>query len=410
MLFNICIDKARASNRWSNILPLTFAVILRTLLAIVSFGSKVPSGIFVPSMAIGASFGRIVGMVLDALHAAYPDSRYFAACEPDVPCITPGTYAYLGAGAALSATMHITVSSAVIMFELTGALVYILPIMIAIGTTRIVSLFFPPGGMADRLISFNGFPILSSEHSIPEVAVSRAITPTSKLVVLPAHGLKLSHMIELLSKTSYSGFPIVSDKSAHTLLGYIGRSQLEQAVKRAIHLRSASTEAICIFWSSEQSANGTVVSNDTPISLNDSNVPDASTLDFTSSADVTPLTVHPQSSLATTKEIFKKMGPRVILVEHEGHFDGLITAKDCMKYELSVNARESSNRPAKADELEAGLWIRLTASASWIGRKLVGLRQNRILLQEGGADHSSSEMMGLLGRGSVDSSESHSVL
>ena len=33
--------------------------------------------------------------------SAYPTSGIFAVCQPDVPCITPGTYAFLGAAAAL---------------------------------------------------------------------------------------------------------------------------------------------------------------------------------------------------------------------------------------------------------------------------------------------------------------------
>lgn len=81
-------------------------------------------------MAIGASFGRMVGIMVQSLHESYPNSRFFGACEPDGPCITPGTYAFLGAGAALSGIMHITVSVVVIMFELTGALTYILPTMV----------------------------------------------------------------------------------------------------------------------------------------------------------------------------------------------------------------------------------------------------------------------------------------
>ena len=97
---------------------------------IISYGCKVPAGIFVPSMAVGASFGRMVGILVQALHDAYPSSQFFAACDPDVPCITPGTYAFLGAGAALSGIMHITVTVVVIMFELTGALTYILPTMV----------------------------------------------------------------------------------------------------------------------------------------------------------------------------------------------------------------------------------------------------------------------------------------
>lgn len=121
---------SRAKNRWSMVLSLAFATILRTFLVIISYGCKVPAGIFVPSMAIGASFGRMIGILVQALHESFPNSKFFAACEPDVPCITPGTYAFLGAGAALSGIMHITVSVVVIMFELTGALTYILPTMV----------------------------------------------------------------------------------------------------------------------------------------------------------------------------------------------------------------------------------------------------------------------------------------
>ena len=112
-------------------LSLLFATIMRTFLIIISYGCKVPAGIFVPSMAVGAYFGRMVGILVQALHESFPHAKFFAACEPDVPCITPGTYAFLGAAAALSGIMHITVSVVVIMFELTGALTYILPTMVS---------------------------------------------------------------------------------------------------------------------------------------------------------------------------------------------------------------------------------------------------------------------------------------
>lgn len=76
----------------------------------------------------------MVGIMVQALHESFPDSKFFSACEPDLPCITPGTYAFLGAGAALSGIMHLTISVTVIMFELTGALTYILPTMVRFST------------------------------------------------------------------------------------------------------------------------------------------------------------------------------------------------------------------------------------------------------------------------------------
>ena len=46
---------------------LFIATILRIGMVVVSYGAKVPAGIFVPSMAIGATFGRMLGIMVKAL-------------------------------------------------------------------------------------------------------------------------------------------------------------------------------------------------------------------------------------------------------------------------------------------------------------------------------------------------------
>ena len=81
--------RCRSKNRWSMVFSLIWAVVIRLFLVIISYGCKVPAGIFVPSMAIGAAFGRMVGILVQALHEAMPDSRFFAACQPDVPVCVP---------------------------------------------------------------------------------------------------------------------------------------------------------------------------------------------------------------------------------------------------------------------------------------------------------------------------------
>lgn len=47
---------------------LFLATIIRIALVVVSYGCKVPAGIFVPSMAIGATFGRMVGIIVKAMY------------------------------------------------------------------------------------------------------------------------------------------------------------------------------------------------------------------------------------------------------------------------------------------------------------------------------------------------------
>lgn len=63
---------------------------------------QVPSGLFIPSMAIGAIAGRIVGIAMEQLAYYHHDWFLFKEwCEVGADCITPGLYAMVGAAACL---------------------------------------------------------------------------------------------------------------------------------------------------------------------------------------------------------------------------------------------------------------------------------------------------------------------
>ncbi|KAG2180237.1 hypothetical protein INT43_004026 [Umbelopsis isabellina] len=209
---------------------LLFATVLRTAGTIFTYGCKVPCGIFVPSMAIGATFGRMLGLIAKSWQAAYPEFVLFASCQPDVPCVTPGTYAFLGAAAALCGVMRITVSVVVIMFELTGRVTYILPSMITLIVTKATADWFGKGGIADRYIQINGYPFLDKEEHSFGVPVSHVMHRDP--IVMTATGMKLHEIGKVIkpenifNNTQYQGFPVVQDKASMTLVGYIGRSEM----------------------------------------------------------------------------------------------------------------------------------------------------------------------------------------
>jgi chloride channel 3/4/5 len=365
-----------ADKRFWNIMSLIIATTLRVFLVIISYGCKVPAGIFVPSMAVGALFGRTVGIIVQAMHEANPTSVFFSACKPDEPCITPGTYAFLGAGAALSGIMHMYVSVVVIMFELTGALTYILPTMIVVGVTKAVSELFGKGGIADRMIWFSGFPYLDGkeEHNFG-VPVSHVMR--TSIVSLPVNSLTLEEVEQLLADDRYQGFPIVEDNNSKLLVGYIGRTELRYAIERIRRERHVSPNSRCVFTPSP-TINSLMPITPTVTVHADSSA--ASTLDFSRYIDTTPVTAHPRLPLETVMELFRKIGPRVILIEYHGKLTGLVTVKDCLRYQFKVEAAENPKDDQRMLEGQEQLWNVLRRAGNWISGHVATASGGRIRL------------------------------
>ncbi|KAH7017734.1 chloride channel [Ilyonectria destructans] len=366
-----------SDQRYWNIISLILATVLRMSLVIVSYGCKVPAGIFVPSMAVGASFGRTVGIIVQAIHEASPGSVFFSACKPDEPCITPGTYALLGAAAALSGIMHITVSVVVIMFELTGALNYILPTMIVVGVTKAVSELFGKGGIADRMIWFSGFPFLDNkeEHNFG-VPVSQVMR--TSVVTIPVHGLTLGEVEQLLADDRYQGFPVVEDNNSKILVGYIGRTELRYAVDRLSRGQQSNGTARCSFAAS--TINLAPTTPITPSIMQFGESSNSTGLDFSRYVDSTPVTAHPRLPLETVMELFRKIGPRVILVEYHGKLTGLVTVKDCLKYQFKVEAAENPKDDHQIAQGQEQLWELFRRTGNWVSGKLSSVSGGRIRL------------------------------
>lgn len=358
------------SKRFGNIVSLILATGLRIFLVIISYGCKVPAGIFVPSMAIGATFGRTVGIIVQAIQQANPESGFFAACKPDEPCITPGTYAFLGAAAALSGIMHVTISVVVIMFELTGALTYILPTMIVVGVTKAVSELFGKGGIADRMIWFSGFPFLDNkeEHNFG-VSVSQVMR--TSVVALPVNGLTFREIEHLLADDKYQGFPIVEDLDSKILVGYIGCTELRYAVDRLRRERPLNPSTKCLFTPPPQTHSAATPVTPT-VTVNVDSMASTS-LDFSRYVDATPVTAHPRLPLETVMELFRKIGPRVILIEYHGKLTGLVTVKDCLKYQFKVEAAENPKDDHRILEGQEQLWSIIRRVGNWVSDKVLSL-------------------------------------
>ena len=307
--FGICKSGAAYSG---TIAALLSAAVLGFVFASITFGLQIPAGIILPSMAIGALYGRALGILVDLWQKSHPSALIFATCEQDGACVTPGTYAIIGAASALGGVTRMTVSIVVIMFELTGALTYVLPIMIAVMLSKWVGDAFGKRGIYESWIHFNEYPFLDhrDDSSIPDVPVAEIMTGTDELITITATGHTLETLQNFLNKYQYRGFPIVTDVSEYYLLGYISRAELTYALKAAGAEPRGLPPDTQVYFSHQPSADL------------------GNTLDLRPWMDQTPITLNSKSTLHLTIDMFQRLGLKYILFCDRGILRGLLTKKD----------------------------------------------------------------------------------
>ena len=325
-IFGIC---ATGHENLHTIISLLTASILGFLFASVTFGLRIPAGIILPSMAIGALYGRVVGILVDLLQKAHPDWLFFVNCEPDRECVTPGTYAIIGAASALGGVTRMTVSLVVIMFELTGALTYVLPIMIAVMLSKWVGDAFGKRGIYESWIHLNEYPFLDNkdDSQVPDIPAEQVMTRANELATIPATGHTLQSLQNFLMTNHYRGFPVVAEQGASVLLGYITRTELNFAIKTANAEPRTMPPETKVFFSHQPHAD--------PLT----------TVDFRPWMDQTPITLNSKATLQLTVGMFFKLGLKYVLFLDRGALQGLLTKKDVW-YVLNN---------ASGDELDQGV-------------------------------------------------------
>ncbi|KAI3642083.1 hypothetical protein MP228_011638 [Amoeboaphelidium protococcarum] len=374
------------SNYLSNSLSLLYVCLLKLVLMTITFGIKVPAGIFVPSMVVGACFGRVVGIAVQSLQEAHPDWSLFSSCllasgaeSTGGHCVTPGIYALVGAAAALGGVTRMTISLVVIMFELTGASTYVLPIMIAVMTSKWVGdALNGKNSIYECIVELKGYPYLDeNEEFIDDALVDDVMTPADRLYTLSGYSETLESIERLLDSTSVQGYPVIGQDSL--IFGFITRSDLKY-VLRTYTPQFPSSTRIC-FVSPEVSTNqnnlassiqSNVMDNMTamdqisiysqpqqvqqqhaadqrsiasqlssPQGQNDGKmsihrpanaVSNERTLYVQQYVDFNPITVQVRMDLGIVLEMFIRLGLRYCLIENEGQLAGIITKKDLLRY------------------------------------------------------------------------------
>ncbi|KAJ7089712.1 Cl-channel protein [Mycena belliarum] len=219
------------SAMWENVFLLILTAALKVLLTAWTFGMMVPAGIFLPTIAIGACLGRAVGLLTQGLQRAYPSAWIFLSCPPDpsVRCVSPGFYAVIGASAMLGGVTRMTISLVIILFELTGALSHVLPIMISVMISKWVGdAIGKDGGIYAVWIAMRGYPWLPPVdfHDKGETG-AQLMRPVERLVVIEDDRETVADLAGMLNDHDFHGFPVVH---RHEFLGFITRDKLRLAI------------------------------------------------------------------------------------------------------------------------------------------------------------------------------------
>uniref|UniRef100_A0A671RRW6 Chloride channel protein n=1 Tax=Sinocyclocheilus anshuiensis TaxID=1608454 RepID=A0A671RRW6_9TELE len=290
-------------------------------LAVWTYGLTVSAGVFIPSLLIGAAWGRLFGILLSFIIWA-----------------DPGKYALIGAAAQLGGIVRMTLSLTVILVEATGNVTYGFPIMLVLMTAKIVGDYFIEG-LYDIHIKLQSVPFLhwdappTSHWLTAREVMSSPVTCLNRVE-------KVGRIVDVLSNTStiHNGFPVV----AHTriICGLILRSQLIVLLKHKVFVERASSRLSQRKLQLKDFRDA--YPRFPPIqSIHVSQDERECMMDLTEFMNPTPYTVPQETSLPRVFKLFRALGLRhLVVVDNENRVVGLVTRKDLARYHVGKDGLE----------------------------------------------------------------------
>uniref|UniRef100_A0A8C5E2N7 Chloride channel protein 2-like n=1 Tax=Gouania willdenowi TaxID=441366 RepID=A0A8C5E2N7_GOUWI len=208
-------------------ITLILFIIMKFWMSAVATTMPVPCGAFMPVFLIGAGFGRLVGEIMAVM---FPDG---IQVDGTVYPIVPGGYAVVGAAALSGAVTH-TVSTAVIVFELTGQISHILPVMIAVILANAVAQALQPS-LYDSIIRIKKLPYLPElgmgHHEKYNIRVEDIMVRDVRYITLNSSYRDLQ---EMLLTGQLRTLALVESRDSMILLGSIERLQLQSLLSQQL--------------------------------------------------------------------------------------------------------------------------------------------------------------------------------
>jgi len=170
--------------------------------------TAIPSGLFTPTVVVGASLGGCFGLIIQ---------DYFDRT------IYPTRFALLGVAAMMASIQRSTVSTCVILLEGTSQMRVLLPSMIVVFIANYVARLIHQDGIYEIIIKLKGYPYLEhNKHENFDVYTVKDLMSTSPLTLREKE--RAHHLVYVLKSTTHNGFPVV-DEQGH-FKGLVRRKQI----------------------------------------------------------------------------------------------------------------------------------------------------------------------------------------
>eukprot|EP00004_Rigifila_ramosa_P015747 TRINITY_DN3679_c0_g1_i1.p1 TRINITY_DN3679_c0_g1~~TRINITY_DN3679_c0_g1_i1.p1 ORF type:complete len:644 (+),score=156.49 TRINITY_DN3679_c0_g1_i1:353-2284(+) len=313
------------TNWSSNIfVNLSCFIVLKFYLTSLAVVLPIPAGVYAPVFTIGAALGRLTG---EAMRVAFPSL-----------VINAGGYSVVGA-AAFSGAVTQTVSTAVIIFELTGQLDYMLPTLMATLVSTWVSRYFTYS-IYDTLLTLRGLPYLATIRRHKKMQALANDVMDRNIIFLTTQSTYRD--VKRVLRFHFRYFPLVDTEQNMIFLGTIPRQLLESALdyRNLPHEHIIFDDNVMTYESSKkgyvqlQDLGAPLGIDDIPLDTEENPVLDEKiSLAYSHEAkaggiitcDPSPLTLYPQTPVWKVQFLFTLMGMRHSYIVDRGKLIGVIT-------------------------------------------------------------------------------------
>ena len=203
---------------------LTVGILFYALMTL-TFGTALPSGIFTPSVLIGASLGGFAGISFQ---------EWFGTE------VSPSTFALLGVAALLAGIQRSTVSLCVILVEGTGQIKVLMPSIITVVVARYVASSICEKGIFEAVMAWKGMPYLDQKENkrrYDGIQVSEIMSDPPVETVHPYE--RATDLVDLLEHSTHHGFPVV-EPTTKRFLGLVRRDQIAALLECGVFDKGAN--------------------------------------------------------------------------------------------------------------------------------------------------------------------------